>query len=126
MPRAKVDPRFRRRVAHACGSCKKRKSKCNGVLPCEKCKARRVGDSCRYSRDTASQPRSEDGRGTPRESHDTQIRVDLTEIERASPSFPSPKVPVTGDSPSTKESQMLKDSKGKFSMFHSLLQSTSR
>uniref|UniRef100_A0A0B7K947 Zn(2)-C6 fungal-type domain-containing protein n=2 Tax=Bionectria ochroleuca TaxID=29856 RepID=A0A0B7K947_BIOOC len=120
MPRAKVDPRFRRRVAHACESCKKRKAKCDGILPCDQCKTRCVEDSCRYSRDP--RPTSRDGSEKTIDSGGRtrgQVRVDLGE-PRGSPSSIRPRhkqldVPVSGSTASSAESQMLKDSKGKFS-----------
>ncbi|KUJ21163.1 uncharacterized protein LY89DRAFT_428223 [Mollisia scopiformis] len=46
MTRPKVDPDKRQRIAQACDSCKRRKQKCNGLKPCEKCSKRTL--ECTY------------------------------------------------------------------------------
>lgn len=117
MPRPKVDPRFRRRVAQACENCKKRKSKCNGILPCDHCRARGVEDACRYSRypRPASQE-SQLSRGLP----NREFRREPGPLDPASPASSSSKqidIPVSNLYSVSKDSQMLKDSRGKFSMF---------
>lgn len=116
MPRPKVDPRFRRRVAQACENCKKRKSKCNGILPCDHCRARGVEDACRYSRypRPASQE-SQLSRGLP----NREARREPGPLDPASPASSSKQIdiPVSNLYSVSKDSQMLKDSRGKFSMF---------
>ncbi|KAH6867161.1 hypothetical protein B0T10DRAFT_524604 [Thelonectria olida] len=116
MPRLKVDPRFRRRVAQACESCKKRKAKCNGVLPCDQCKTRGVEAGCHYSRDP--RPASRDDKSTSR-SLDGQVRLELAGLGAESSAAMSPSsqqvdVLVADSSLSSKDSEMLKDSKGQF------------
>ncbi|KAH7134465.1 hypothetical protein B0J13DRAFT_528571 [Dactylonectria estremocensis] len=117
MPRSKVDSRSRRRVAQACESCKKRKAKCNGVLPCDECKARSAEGACRYSSDSRLVLR--DAKLT-RGPHDSRVRLELAgSVDESSAAImsPSPRqvdVPVAVSSSSSKGSQMLKDSKGKF------------
>ncbi|KAL6821575.1 hypothetical protein V8C40DRAFT_250503 [Trichoderma camerunense] len=113
MPRPKVDPRFRRRVAQACENCKKRKSKCNGILPCDHCRARGVEDACRYSRYTrpASQE-SQLSRGLP----NREARREPGPLDPATPALSSKQIdiPVSNMYSVSKDSQMLKDSRGKF------------
>lgn len=53
MPRQKIDPLYRQRVAQACDSCKRRKEKCSGTVPCDQCQTRRKKDGCHYSKYTA-------------------------------------------------------------------------
>ncbi|KAL6788882.1 hypothetical protein J3E68DRAFT_415843 [Trichoderma sp. SZMC 28012] len=113
MPRPKVDPRFRRRVAQACENCKKRKSKCNGILPCDHCRARGVEDACRYLRypRPASQE-SQLSRGLP----NREARREPGPLDPASPASSSKQIdiPVSNLYSVSKDSQMLKDSRGKF------------
>lgn len=116
MGRQKVDPRHRQRVAQACDSCKKRKEKCNGALPCEQCKSRRRDHGCRYTRHaTPAIPR------TPLRATSTTPRHGASEIQL---SLPLPehavvqqvdKVVVNSDS-LPEETRMLKDCQGRFSM----------
>lgn len=49
MPRAKVDPALRKRVARACDLCRKRKEKCTGGDPCPQCRERGTEDQCQYT-----------------------------------------------------------------------------
>jgi hypothetical protein len=46
MPRPKVVER--QRCARACEGCKKRKEKCDGLKPCANCKKRKREDTCSY------------------------------------------------------------------------------
>ncbi|KAK4664313.1 uncharacterized protein QC763_504360 [Podospora pseudopauciseta] len=47
----------RSRVANACDTCKQRKIRCSGVLPCGYCVRRRDPDSCRYTAPRVRRPR---------------------------------------------------------------------
>ncbi|KAK7531539.1 fungal-specific transcription factor domain-containing protein [Phyllosticta citribraziliensis] len=47
MTRPKVPPEQRQRTAQACEVCKRRKQKCNGLLPCNTCERRKF--TCSYS-----------------------------------------------------------------------------
>lgn len=38
----------RRRCLNACGNCKRRKERCDGVKPCQRCRARGVKHECRF------------------------------------------------------------------------------
>jgi hypothetical protein len=49
MPRPKVSDENRRRVAHACDNCKRRKEKCDGANPCNLCRRRGREPECHYS-----------------------------------------------------------------------------
>ncbi|KAI9891116.1 MAG: hypothetical protein M1814_003315 [Vezdaea aestivalis] len=49
MTRAKVPPEARQRTANACDSCKRRKSKCDGMTPCQTCTSRKF--TCIYTPD---------------------------------------------------------------------------
>ncbi|KAF5625206.1 fungal specific transcription factor [Fusarium sp. NRRL 25303] len=40
---------MRRRCAAACESCKRRKERCDGKLPCRRCAIRQIASECRYS-----------------------------------------------------------------------------
>ncbi len=125
MPRAKVDALHRRRVAHACDSCKRRKAKCDGAAPCDQCRTRRVESSCLYSKDAhpAIGAGAAEGR---RGSTDKQLRKRRVPSSQGKLSAaPSPAtnlvhVPVSDSSPKSPESQMLKDSRGKFRTWQSV------
>ncbi|KAI8958310.1 hypothetical protein F5Y11DRAFT_360115 [Daldinia sp. FL1419] len=69
----------RTRIANACDTCKQRKVKCDGNLPCSYCKRRRVDSACRFS-------------STPR--------------RRRRPPLPSPETPVAQSSAPSTESDM--------------------
>ncbi|KAK4175791.1 hypothetical protein QBC36DRAFT_353775 [Triangularia setosa] len=47
----------RSRVANACDTCKQRKIRCSGVLPCGYCVRRREPESCRYTAPRIRRPR---------------------------------------------------------------------
>ncbi|KAF5701362.1 fungal specific transcription factor factor [Fusarium mundagurra] len=49
MPTKKISDGMRRRCAAACESCKRRKERCDGNLPCRRCAIRQIGSECRYS-----------------------------------------------------------------------------
>lgn len=49
MPRPKVDPKFRKRIAKACAYCRMTKQKCDGFVPCEQCIKHDRSTSCAYS-----------------------------------------------------------------------------
>ena len=61
MPPKRVRDVERQRCARACGNCKRRKERCNGVQPCRRCIERGVQRDCKitpplYSRDTVPRP----------------------------------------------------------------------
>ncbi|KAH8203955.1 hypothetical protein TruAng_001897 [Truncatella angustata] len=95
MPRPKVDPRFRRRVAHACES------------------SRRVEGACRYSK--YPRPASQDDQLTSGHP-DGEARLELAVLgDRSSASLLTQvDIPVANSSPLFKDSQMLEDSRDKF------------
>ncbi|EMT72310.1 hypothetical protein NOF04DRAFT_18067 [Fusarium oxysporum II5] len=49
MPTKKLSDSMRRRCAAACESCKRRKERCDGNLPCRRCAIRQIASDCRYS-----------------------------------------------------------------------------
>jgi uncharacterized Zn finger protein (UPF0148 family) len=53
MPRPKVEPSARQRVAKACTNCKSSKQKCDGQIPCALCTRRGRVASCSFSTDAA-------------------------------------------------------------------------
>ncbi|KAJ3545391.1 hypothetical protein NM208_g2523 [Fusarium decemcellulare] len=115
MPRSKVDPRLRRRVAQACDTCKRRKEKCSGLSPCNQCQARGVEYDCRYSKNPQP-PR--DG-GSKHRLRQGQVQPQITTSGNGpSNAIPTPlqhvHVPIADASPSSVDLQTLKDSKGKF------------
>ncbi|KAF4465533.1 C6 transcription factor [Fusarium albosuccineum] len=120
MPRSKVDPRLRRRVAQACDTCKRRKEKCNGVSPCNQCQARGVEYDCRYSK-TPQPPRDD---GSKRRLRLGQAQFQITAPGNG-PSGAMPTslqhgdVPIANTSPSSIDLQIIKDSKGKFKQLRS-------
>lgn len=77
MPRPKVDPASRRRVARACCYCKVSKQKCDGQTPCLQCVKRKRPEACkritpdgdnetaRLDPDHASQSFNQDDRSLP-------------------------------------------------------------
>ncbi|KAF5005535.1 hypothetical protein FDECE_8028 [Fusarium decemcellulare] len=115
MPRSKVDPRLRRRVAQACDTCKRRKEKCNGVSPCNQCQARGVEYDCRYSK-TPQPPRDD---GLKRRLRQGQVQPQVT-VPGNGPSNAIPTslqhvdVSLAHTSPSSVNLQMIKDSKEQF------------
>jgi len=114
MPRQKVDPRHRQRVAQACDSCKKRKEKCNGTVPCGQCVTRRREDSCSYTRyGSLSRQRAS------RES-ESEIQVSLSTLENIPTPSPgalnSVDTVFANSAPIPKGPRMLRDDKDKFSM----------
>lgn len=118
MPRHKVDPLYRRRVAQACDGCKKRKEKCNGATPCEQCKSRHREDVCRYTSYKALAPsRHLLQEAVSNEDSDSDVHRALSALE----DLASSEVLEQGDSSSLncalvpKLSRMLRDGKGKFS-----------
>ncbi|KHN98019.1 uncharacterized protein MAM_04408 [Metarhizium album ARSEF 1941] len=48
MPTRKVKDSERRRCVQACGNCKRRKERCDGRQPCQRCVKRRVHSECRF------------------------------------------------------------------------------
>ncbi|KAJ4172965.1 hypothetical protein NW754_003171 [Fusarium falciforme] len=48
MPPRRVRGADRRRCAKACGSCKRRKERCDGLQPCGRCTTRGVSDQCSF------------------------------------------------------------------------------
>ncbi|UPK94346.1 hypothetical protein LCI18_005281 [Fusarium solani-melongenae] len=48
MPPRRAREADRRRCAKACGSCKRRKERCDGLQPCQRCTTRGVGDQCSF------------------------------------------------------------------------------
>lgn len=125
MPRPRVDPRFRRRVARACETCKRRKEKCNGALPCDQCKSRLVDRACCYTRCPPSAGPQGDDKARSR-TPGREVRVDLTVSGVQSPA-PSPDqakvdVPVVRSSPHDRGPQTLKLNREKFSTLNRLCQ----
>lgn len=59
MPRPKVDPRARQRVAKACLNCKSSKQKCDGQIPCSLCTRRGREASCTFGDTGSKTARSE-------------------------------------------------------------------
>ncbi|KAF5671910.1 fungal specific transcription factor [Fusarium denticulatum] len=49
MPTKRLSDNMRRRCAAACESCKRRKERCDGNLPCRRCAIRQIASECRYS-----------------------------------------------------------------------------
>ncbi|KAF5543350.1 fungal specific transcription factor factor [Fusarium mexicanum] len=49
MPTKRLSDSMRRRCAAACESCKRRKERCDGNLPCRRCAIRQIASECRYS-----------------------------------------------------------------------------
>ncbi|KAF5622723.1 fungal specific transcription factor factor [Fusarium tjaetaba] len=49
MPTKRLSDGMRRRCAAACESCKRRKERCDGNLPCRRCALREIASECRYS-----------------------------------------------------------------------------
>ncbi|KAI1801555.1 hypothetical protein F4811DRAFT_563892 [Daldinia bambusicola] len=58
-------PMVRTRIANACDTCKQRKVKCDGNLPCSYCKRRRGDLACRFSPPTRRQSRNPRRPGLP-------------------------------------------------------------
>ena len=54
MPRNKVHPLDRKRVARACISCRRRKEKCDGERPCRNCQSQKRDHNCQYPTSQAS------------------------------------------------------------------------
>jgi hypothetical protein len=123
MPRPKVDPRHRQRVRQACDSCKRRKEKCNGALPCEQCESRSRGNSCRYTECPPSRaPTRRFSESVAIHEHsDSEVRVSLNALDHVSTNWSAETHNLLENSfvnsaPTPKHSRMLKDANGKFSM----------
>ena len=127
MPRAKVNPLNRRRVAQACTPCKKRKEKCDGVAPCGNCKSRRNEDECSFSTSLAGSRSTTKAVPLLRESPgsfgrgDTEAEIDMLldhpieDYARPDPERRSGTTTPTS-APVPKFSRMMRDGKGRFSM----------
>lgn len=113
MPRQRVDPLHRQRVAQACDSCKRRKEKCNGALPCEQCNSRRRKDCC-YTKLNRTLALAKDVRN---ERANSEVRVDLTEPDHIAPqvagSHKQADSSLASSSHIFKTSRMILDSKGR-------------
>lgn len=132
MPRPRVDPLQRRRVVQACHSCKRRKEKCDGNVPCRQCKCRRMEHSCQYSSrysrantipsrsDATSQPLLREGSvDHPSMGNEIESFLDrsIEDYARQESSNRSDGVILNSTAPVPKLSRMLRDEKGKFSEF---------
>jgi hypothetical protein len=107
MARQRVDPRHRRRVAQACDGCKRRKAKCNGVVPCDQCSSRQSEDACCY---TTQHNRTILRETRIRSTHnDSEVRVALTALGT------KPADRRRSPAPDPEASRMLRDAKGKSS-----------
>lgn len=126
MPRSKVDPLRRRRVAQACDGCRRRKEKCNGASPCEQCKSRRLEATCKYTRvqpPAAASPLLREARSSSNNS-ESENQNALRALDDLAP----PETPKEGDNTDTvltsapvpKVSRMLQNSQGRFSMSYRL------
>jgi hypothetical protein len=130
MPRPRVDPLQRRRVAQACQSCKRRKEKCDGNIPCRHCKGRKMEQSCQYSSrysrnntmtsrsDSSSQPLlREETVDYHSPSNDMESFLDrsIEDYARHESSNQSDTIISNSTAPVPKLSRMLRDEKGKFS-----------
>lgn len=124
MPRNKVDPLRRRRVAQACDSCKRRKEKCNGAAPCEQCKSRNREAACQYTKPQApdaAKPLLREARDSSNNSESENHNA-LSALDDRTPSetLEEGDNTVLTSAPVPKVSRMLRDSKGRFSMSYSL------
>src|SRR5450432_3161711 len=131
MPRARVDPLARRRVAQACNSCKKRKERCDGQAPCGNCKAHQREDTCAYTTSTPTTISHASPAGsTPllREANFSHESVrhfqDIDNfLDRSIEDYMQHDAPKQGDpnlmstARVLSHSRMLRDGKGKFSKF---------
>jgi hypothetical protein len=122
MPRTKLDPLCRRRVAQACASCKGHKEKCSGGVPCQQCASRHREEACQYT--TARDPDTTRSRPLLREARGSCIHNEsenhhaLCALDDLAPSqtLKDGDNTVLTSAPVPKSSRMLRDSKGKFSM----------
>ena len=96
MPRARVDPRNRKRVQRACEVCRKRKEKCDGNLPCGHCRSRNKGHSCGYARPWSSS---------------SNPSRNLATGSRSTPEYTLPEDSSIGDTPHTEVDTLLGFSK---------------
>ena len=118
MPRPKVIER--RRCVKACDGCKKRKDKCDGLVPCSPCRKRNIEHNCFYSVSRSTNTKSQ----SPQNRH-TRLREDMVLDSNAAIAMgtiagvehrePSENGAETA-APVPKLSRLLRDPKGKFSM----------
>jgi len=117
MPRQKVDPRARQRVAQACDSCKKRKEKCNGLSPCDQCRNRCREDTCQYTKTNKASATDRNHRQS--RSLDTEVRLSLTALEGELPTsangITQGETAGLDAAPIAEDPRLLKDGDGKFS-----------
>lgn len=121
MPRNKVNPLLRRRVARACDSCKRRKERCSGATPCGQCVSRQQQNHCQYTTASQTPPAS---RPLLRETAGNNTNID-NEIHRAldaledlaAPSDVAKQADLShlNSAPLPRFLRMLRDSNGKFS-----------
>jgi hypothetical protein len=113
MPRQKVDPLHRQRVAQACDSCKRRKEKCNGALPCEQCKSRRRKGCCYTKRSRTLSP-AKDARN---ERGSSEMRAPWVEPNQIAPQKADSQEQIDSSLASSshvlKTSRMIPDNKGR-------------
>ena len=134
MPRNKVHPLDRKRVARACISCKRRKEKCDGERPCRNCKSQKRDHTCQYPTSQAStSPRSSrpllQDENSPHNPNSEDI---LGLLDNAIDEYSQPgvsrgdSVTCTTSAPVPKVSRMLVGNNGRFSKcLHYLLEDTS-
>ncbi|KAF7937942.1 uncharacterized protein EAE97_007738 [Botrytis byssoidea] len=118
MPRNRVDPLRRRRVAQACDSCKRRKEKCSGGTPCGQCKSRHREEACQYTKAQASDVAKRllcETRGSSNHSASEDHHA-LCELDDLAPSetLKEGDNTVLNAAPKPKISRMLRDSQGRF------------
>lgn len=126
MPRLKVHPLNRRRVAQACDVCKRRKEKCDGLAPCGHCKARRKEDGCHYSQhSTTKKPARtepflrENIYSNENGDHDIDHFLDRSMDEDSRAASPrQTDTTLMTSAPVPKLSRMMRNGEGKFSMAH--------
>lgn len=98
MARRRVNPLERKRVARACETCRRRKEKCDGKLPCRHCKTRNKAESCCYDARFAKE-------------REAGLRTSPADPPTSVLSLSSPD--LLDESMLQKPTPMLKDSKGK-------------
>ncbi|PQE19408.1 fungal specific transcription factor domain protein [Rutstroemia sp. NJR-2017a BBW] len=113
MPRRKVDPLRRRRVAQACDSCKRRKEKCSGGTPCGQCESRHREEACQYTKAQApdvAKPLLREARGSSNHSESEDHHA-LCELDDLAPSetLKEGDNTVLNAAPEPKVSRMLRD-----------------
>lgn len=139
MPRPKVDPASRRRVARACCYCRVSKQKCDGQTPCSQCVKRKRPEACKR---LASDDNKEEARLQPDHASPALNQAD-PDVVTSTPSAPVPisrntetasSVPCPGGLQARtavpellvpRMSGMMYNTKGKAGMYRNLFKSPS-